>query len=439
MNLPVFHPKQVQCFNETAGIELVALRAGRRWGKNVYGETRASDSIVKARTVGWFAPEYKRLSETYENVIQMVEPVKSRSSKQEGVIRTVTGGRIDFWTLDDENAGRGRKYHEIYVDEAAFGKKKTLLDTWERSIKPTLVDYAGTAVVMSNTNGIDPDEFFYQINTEARHGFRTYHAPTYSNPYLPLRKPAEPFLEWLERRRVYFKKLRDGTPPLVYQQEYLAEFVDWSGETFFTRDKLLLDGHPVIVPARVDTVFAVVDTATKTGKDNDGTAVTYYALHNHSGVSWPLTLLDWDIVQIEGDLLENWLPTVFQNLESFAKRYNARMGSIGAYIEDKASGMVLLQHAARQGWPAQAIESELTAVGKDERAISVSGYVYRGEVKFSGQAYDKVTTYKGTTRNHQLGQVLGFRIGDKNAKRDDDLLDTFCYGVAIALGNAEGF
>ncbi|SFK89590.1 hypothetical protein SAMN05444581_1633, partial [Methylocapsa palsarum] len=23
--------------------------------------------------------------------------------------------------------------------------------------------------------------------------------------------------------------------------------------------------------------------------------------------------------------------------------------------------------------------------------------------------------------------------------REDDLLDTFCYGVAIALGNSEGF
>jgi hypothetical protein len=32
-----------------------------------------------------------------------------------------------------------------------------------------------------------------------------------------------------------------------------------------------------------------------------------------------------------------------------------------------------------------------------------------------------------------------FRVGDKNSDREDDLLDIFCYGVAIALGNSEGF
>jgi hypothetical protein len=32
---------------------------------------------------------------------------------------------------------------------------------------------------------------------------------------------------------------------------------------------------------------------------------------------------------------------------------------------------------------AEAIESKLTAMGKDERALSVSGYVYRGNVKYT--------------------------------------------------------
>jgi hypothetical protein len=36
--------------------------------------------------------------------------------------------------------------------------------------------------------------------------------------------------------------------------------------------------------------------------------------------------------------------------------------------------------------------------------------------------------------------VLSFRPGDKDAyKRADDLLDVFTYGVAIALGNQDGF
>ena len=84
-----------------------------------------------------------------------------------------------------------------------------------------------------------------------------------------------------------------------------------------------------------------------------------------------------------------------------------------------------MQQARRRGWQATAIESELTALGKDERAISVSGYVYQGLVKITQEAFDKVSTYKATTRNHLLGQVVGFRVGDKDSTRQDDLLRLF--------------
>jgi hypothetical protein len=77
--------------------------------------------------------------------------------------------------------------------------------------------------------------------------------------------------------------------------------------------------------------------------------------------------------------------------------------------------------------------------GKDERAISVSGYVHRGYVKYTSHAFNKVSIYKGKTRNHLLDQIESFRIGDKKSDREDDLLDTFCYGIAVARGNEAGF
>ena len=57
-------------------------------------------------------------------------------------------------------------------------------------------------------------------------------------------------------------------PLLVYAQEYLAEFVDWMGVAFFSREKLLIDGS-VPYPQWCDIVFAVIDTASKTGTEND--------------------------------------------------------------------------------------------------------------------------------------------------------------------------
>jgi len=61
-------------------------------------------------------------------------------------------------------------------------------------------------------------------------------------------------------------------------------------------------------------------------------------------------------------------------------------------------------------------------------------------VKISQHAYDKVVNYKNSAKNHFISQVTNFRIGDKDAaKRADDLLDAYCYGIALALGNKDGF
>jgi hypothetical protein len=52
--------------------------------------------------------------------------------------------------------------------------------------------------------------------------------------------------------------------------------------------------------------------------------------------------LDWDVVQIEGALLETWLPAVFKALEELARLCRPRRGTLGAFIEDKNSGTILL-------------------------------------------------------------------------------------------------
>jgi hypothetical protein len=152
-----------------------------------------------------------------------------------------------------------------------------------------------------------------------------------------------------------------------------------------------------------------------------------------------LFILDWDVVQIEGAMLETWLPQVFARLEELAQLYRARRGSIGAFIEDKNSGTILLQQAWRRQLRVYAIDSKLTGMGKDERAISVSGYVHRELVKYTDRAFEKTVIYKRHSRNHLLDQVESCRIGDQANDREDDLLDTFCYGIALALGNSEGF
>lgn len=437
--LPTFHADQVRAWRRSTQTKRFALRAGRRWGKTELALAMAADGAIKGESIGWFAPDYKISRPSYVRLEHILDPISKSTNKTDGVITTIAGGSVEVWTLENDRAGRSRKYHKVFIDEAAFGKKD-LFDVWERSIEPTLLDYGGEAWAVSNTNGIDPDNFFWAICNKPELGWKEYWAPTINNPNMPLRRSDEDDLQYMLRRAETFAKLRREKPPLVYKQEYDAEFVDWSGVAFFALPNLLInDGVkdcPVDLPTHSDSVFAVIDSATKTKLENDGTGVTFWCV-NTTGTH-KLICLDYDLLQIEGALLETWLPSVYQRLEMFARECNCRMGSLGVWIEDKSSGTILLQQSIRKGLPAFPIDSKLTAMGKQERAINVSGYVYSGQVKLAANALNRTLIYKETSRNHLLHQVLGFRVGNKD-QDEDDLLDSFTYAIAIALGNAEGF
>ena len=256
------------------------------------------------------------------------------------------------------------------------------------------------------------------------------------------------------------KRLRD-TNIYEFSAQYLQRPVPLGGAYFNERSLLVtVPGQDDIAPeARIvrpvegvsgcTIVFAIVDTAVKTGANADGLAIVYFAYSRYFDANMDpsdprregrssLTVLDWDYTQIEGAMLEVWLPTAIARVEEFAGACRALQGSAGVWIEDKAAGSVLLQQAANKGWHAHSIDSKLTSLGKSERAINISGYVHGDQVKFARQAYERVLTYKGRTRNHLLSQILSFNPTVKD-QGEDDLLDCFSYGVSLGLGNAAGF
>lgn len=351
------HAGQVTAYQALQGHRFKALRCGRRYGKTDFGKIWIADGLARKMECAWFAPQHNTWSEVFPAFVELFRPILLEASKSKGVIRLKNEGRLDFWTLGNAIAGRGRRYHRIVIDEAAFTKDcdntldDSMMGLWEKAIKPTLLDFNGEVLVCSNSNGKDLDNFFYNICSEPKYGFKEYHATTLDNPLLPKRFSGEADSEWAERREQVLATLKNDNHPLVYAQEYLAKFVDWSGVAFFEREKLLQNGQPIPYPARCDGVFAIIDTASKTGEEHDGTAVTFFAVCKHTG--FPLIILDWDIVQIEGALLETWLPSIFNRLEELARLCCARAGSLGAWIEDKSSGTILLQQARRRGYPAR--------------------------------------------------------------------------------------
>lgn len=193
------------------------VNCGRRWGKTVLGLDRAlKHSLGKGRPVAWFAPTYKLLTEPWREARRLLRDVTEAKNEQEKQLRLINGGVLDFWTLDDPNSGRGRKYALVVVDEAAMARH--LEEAWTQSIRPTLTDYRGGAWFFSTPKGRNHFWRLHQLGLDgAEPEWASWTMPTLSNPYI---SPDE-----VEAARLEL-------PERVFAQEYLADFIEDSGGVF---------------------------------------------------------------------------------------------------------------------------------------------------------------------------------------------------------------
>jgi hypothetical protein len=342
-----------------------------------------------------------------------------------GVGGAITGRRADLAIIDDPVKSREEAESEIIREKTFEWYKSDLVTRLKPSAKIILIqtrwhlDDLGGKLIHEMEKGGDKWEI---INL-----------PAFALPDDPLkRKVNDPLWpEWenteaLERKRTIIGH-RDFES--LYQQNPLPP-----GGIFFQEADLLVDGLPVDYPEWCSCVFATIDTGLKTASKHDATGCIYWAFNEHNNVN-PLTILDYEIIQVPADLLIDWVPNIYNRLEEFAKQCKAIRGSIGPFIEDKGSGTVLLQQCSRRNWLATPIDVKLVQLGKDARCLNVSGYVSSGKVKYSEYAYKKTVDFKARHANHMLKQVHTFNMGVKD--QEDDLVDCFTYGIASALGDIE--
>lgn len=214
ISLPILHPGQESLKSSSSRFTVVAC--GRRWGKTVYGIDRLVEPALKGFPVGWFAPNYKLLTEVWRDFNRYLAPAIKAANYTEKRIELITGGVIEFWQIGDPDAGRSRKYKDIVVDEAA--KAPHLRKAWNEGIRPTLVDMKGSALFLSTPRGRD---FFWELYTKGQDQFEpewsSWCMPTVSNPYID---PAE------------IEDARRQLPERSFQQEFLAAFLEDGGGVF---------------------------------------------------------------------------------------------------------------------------------------------------------------------------------------------------------------
>ena len=417
------HLAQRQALRLALDSRRMILRAGRRLGKSTLACAIAADEAICGHLIGYVTPQYKIGAPCFDQLLQILRPLKVSKDRTQGLIRLENGGEINVWSVEGGMIiGRGRKYHRVILDEIAH-----VLDSagmgliWSSALAPTLLDYRGNVIAASTPAGVSAANWFFVIANSKDLDWVEFHAPSSANPFLD---PTE--LEDVRRR----------THPMVFRQEYLAEFVSLDGAALFNLANLLQDnGEPWPTPAFFEYFYVCIDSAMKTGSANDGNGVVYVGLtdlHNPDGLQPIMWILDWDLMQVGAGKIEPWFRMIWERCqELIGQQSNRRVLQIGpAYVEDAAAGSILLQVEEAQ---TRALPHTWLMRGKDLRALSVESYMNSGRARITEHAYRKTDTFKELHMNHLWAQLNSFVMGDKEAhKRSDDLLDACVYCACVA-------
>jgi phage FluMu gp28-like protein len=253
IELPTPHINQRQILDSNK--RFIVVMCGRRFGKSELSQILGITEALKGGSVAYVTPTYGLAQVFFERLTKTL-PFKNNISKLK--IYCPNEGSIEFFTGERLDNLRGRKFHLVIIDEAAF--ISDLEDGWSNSIRPTLTDYEGRAVFLSTPRG---KNFFYSLfMKQGENDWQSFKFSTYDNPHI---NPRE-----IDDARIQL-------PEVVFNQEYLADPAENSanpfGNAFIKRCVKPISAQPIVCYG-IDLAKSV-DFTVIIGLDNNGN-VAYF-------------------------------------------------------------------------------------------------------------------------------------------------------------------
>ena len=207
------HDGQLRVLREAGRFNV--LECGRRFGKTHLGVQLAIDVAIDGGEVGWFAPTYRYLADPWRAVEKALGPAIVKVDRVEKRLDLISGGSIDFWSLDSVDAGRGRRYDRVIIDEA--GIVRDLGPAWQETIRATLADKQGDAWFLGTPKGRNFFHRCFERGQIADGGWKSWRLPTTTNPTI---------------RDEEIEAARRELPKQVFEQEFLGIPADDGGNPF---------------------------------------------------------------------------------------------------------------------------------------------------------------------------------------------------------------
>lgn len=202
------------------------VRAGRRFGKTkIAAREVVTHSLAgKDQVIWWVANTYKNVRRGYRQVVaqipqQLFAKDPPPSGSNELVLKLTNGTTIEFYSGGNPDAMAGEGVHFVVVDEAALMPGHV----WHQTIRPTLADTKGGALIISTPRGRN---WFYDLwqrgQNEQWPSYASWHFSMRDNPYVDDEEVEE---------------LKASLPETLFRQEIMAEFLE-NASAIFNMEKV---------------------------------------------------------------------------------------------------------------------------------------------------------------------------------------------------------
>jgi hypothetical protein len=178
-------------------------------------------------------------------------------NRAERTIEFPGGGYLGIYSMDSPDSIRGEAFHLVIMDEAAMIAE----EAWTDAIQPTLADHGGSAILISTPKGRNWFHREYTRGLAGDDGCQSWRAPSSDNPNPNIQNAAH--------------QARERVPDRTYRQEWLAEFVEHTGEVFRNLE-VTLSATPTTPPEHTGhTIVAGLDWA----QVRDRTALSIFCVN----------------------------------------------------------------------------------------------------------------------------------------------------------------
>lgn len=196
------------------------IRAGRKFGKTKYSEWKALQWMSKPNSCHWhIAPTYKQARLISWTAFKRMIPQEAISKVNDSdlFIQLKNGSQLFLMGSDDRDTLRGPSPTSMTLEEAAYHKG----DVWQEVLEPNLLVHKGPALFISSPRGFnwfkDLEDEANRLNSLGESDWATFHFTIYDNPYID---------------KDEIERIRRSTDPMVWRQEYMAEYESSVGRVF---------------------------------------------------------------------------------------------------------------------------------------------------------------------------------------------------------------